>query len=773
MSKVAQHSWNARFVGPPADGGAGGPAPLLRREFDVRGDVVAARVRVSALGVYELYINGTTVGDEVLAPGWTSYSHRLLYRTFEVASLLGAGPNVIAAVLGDGWYRGRLGFHGGRSHIYGDRLGLIAELEIRYGDGSVELVGTDPSWRCSSGPIHASSLYDGEVYDARAEHRGWSAPGFDARSWRPAEPLAVDLDVLTEQLGPPVRRIEEVEPVAVTTVPSGRTLIDFGQNLVGRLRIRVNGSSGDVLTIRHAEVLEGDGELCTRPLRGAAATDRYTLRGGGVEVWEPRFTVHGFRYAELDGWPGRLAPQDVRAIVCHSDMERIGWFECSEPLLEQLHENAIWSMRGNFLSLPTDCPQRDERMAWTGDVQVFCPAATFLYDVRGFLGSWLLDLVAEQAPSGTVPHVVPDILPLLPDVPFGGTGAAGWGDAAVVVPWVLYERYGDATILERQYDSMRAWVDYVAGRAGAKRAWTGDFQFGDWLDPTAPPDHPSLGITDPDLVATAHFARSARLLGLTGGVLGRGDDAHRYLTLADEVEQAFRHFYLAPDGLLTSDSQTAYCLALEFDLLSDAAARRTAAARLASLVRERGHRIATGFLGTPLICDALAKHGYVEDAYALLLQRECPSWLYQVTQGATTIWERWDSLLPDGSVNPGNMTSFNHFAFGAIIDWLHRSVAGLAPGAPGYEKLLIRPLLGGGLTSAAARHHTPRGLAESSWRIEDDVFELTAEVPPGTSASVFLPDSSLPVRVGEGRHTWTVAIGGESARERRGESLRT
>jgi alpha-L-rhamnosidase len=339
-------------------------------------------------------------------------------------------------------------------------------------------------------------------------------------------------------------------------------------------------------------------------------------------------------------------------------------------------------------------------------------------------------------------------------VSFAPTGAAGWGDAAVVVPWVLYERYGDASILERQYDSMRAWVDYVASRAGSDRAWTGDFQFGDWLDPTAPSHRPELGLTDPDLIATAYFARSARLLSKAAGVLARRDDAARYGQLADEASSAFRRLFVNDHGLLVSDSQTAYSLALEFGLFDDAAARERAASRLAAIVRDGGHHIATGFLGTPLICDALANGGFVDDAYALLLQPECPSWLYQVTMGATTIWERWDSLLPDGSVNPGDMTSFNHVAFGAIVDWLHRSVAGLAPGAPGYRRLSVAPLPGGGLTWARARHLTPYGSAEVDWRIEGDEFVLNIVVPAGTTADVQLPGRTARLEVGAGRHSW-------------------
>jgi len=762
LKRLNDSAWLARFITPTWDDEAGDPSPLLRREFDVRGPVASAKLRATALGVYELRVNGAPVGSEILAPGWTSYGNRILYQTFDVTGSLRSGRNAVGAILGDGWYRGRLGFHGGRTHIYGAHLALIVQLEIDYADGSSDVVVTDESWRASTGAIRSNSLYDGETHDARLEQPGWAEAGFDDASWQPVRELEHDLTLLTEPTGPPVRRTEELPPVEITTSPSGRTVCDFGQNIVGRLRVTVDGPAGHTITLRHAEVLEG-GELCTRPLRDAAATDRYTLRGGGAETWEPRFTFHGFRYAELEHWPGAVRAEDVTAVVCHTDMERIGWFECSEPFLERLHENAVWSMRGNFLALPTDCPQRDERLGWTGDIQIFAPAAAFLYDVDGFLRSWLADLAAEQAPSGSVPHVVPDILPLLDVSDFVAGGAAAWGDAAVVVPWVLYERYGDAGVLADQYGSMRAWVDYVAGRAGEDRRWTGDFQFGDWLDPAAPPDYPARAQTDRDLVATAYFAHSARLLAQTASVLDHDDDARRYTTLAEEVAAAFRQTYVEPSGRLSSDAQTAYCLALEFDLLADDEGRRRAAQRLADLVRANGHRIGTGFVGTPLVCDALANNGYLEDAYALLLQRECPSWLYPVTMGATTIWERWDSMLPDGSVNPGDMTSFNHYALGAVVDWLHRSVAGLAPAAPGYRRQLIRPLPGGGLTHAKARHVTPYGPAEAGWRIEGDSLEVHAIVPPGTTATVVLPGAADAIDVEAGAHRWVVAAAAPSS----------
>jgi len=744
--------WAARFVTPDWDEDTSKPqpSPLLRRAFDVRAGVIQARLYVTALGVYEAEINGLTVGDQVLAPGWTSYDHRLRYQTFDVTNILREGRNAVGAVLGDGWFRGRIGFNGGRRNIYGDRLALLAQLEIRYADGTTDRVVTDETWRAATGPIRASDIYDGETYDARLERSGWSQPDYNDRDWAGVRPIDHDLATLVAPTGPPVRRTELVAPIAITTSPSGHTIVDFGQNLVGRLRITVRGTAGQTITLRHAEVLE-HGELGTRPLRLAAATDRYTLRGDGIETWEPRFTFHGFRYAEVQGWPGDLRLDDLTAVVCHSDMERTGWFECSDPLLNRLHENVVWSMRGNFLDIPTDCPQRDERLGWTGDIQVFAPTASFLYDCAGFLQSWLADLAAEQADAdGVAPFVVPNVLPGMP-IP-----AAAWGDAAVIVPWVLYERYGDVGILKRQFESMRAWVDLLANIAGERHLWDRGFQFGDWLDPSAPPDRPGHARTDAGLVATAYFARSAELLGQTAGILGCTDDEAKYRALAAEVREAFTDEYVTPNGRLMSDAVTAHALAIEFALLRGEEQRLQAGTRLAALVRESRYCITTGFVGTPLICDALCSVGAYDAAFRLLTQRKCPSWLYPVTMGATTIWERWDSMLPDGSVNPGEMTSFNHYALGAVADWLHRFVGGLAPAEPGYRRLEIRPHPGGGLTSARARHQTPYGIAECTWELAAGQMVVEIVVPPNTTASVTLPgDDRKPIEVGAGTYRWS------------------
>jgi alpha-L-rhamnosidase len=747
--------WTARMIAAdlPFVADEDGPAVLLRRTFSLPAAPVRARLYVTAHGVYELELNGRRVGDHVLAPGWTSYHQRLRYQTFDVTELVQEGPNGIGAWLADGWYRGRLGFGGGQRAVYGERTALFAQLEISCADGSTSLVTTDETWRAGLGPIHRTGLYDGERYDARDEPVGWSTADFDDRAWTSVAIQTFDPSVLVAPDGPPVRRTELVRPVEVTASPSGRTIVDFGQNLTGRVRIRVRGDAGRVVRIRHAEVLQ-DGELCLAPLRRADATDEYTLRGRGVEEWEPRFTLHGFRYIEIEGWPGELAPDDVVAVVCHTDMPRTGWFGCSEPLLERLHENVVWSMRGNFVDVPTDCPQRDERLGWTGDIAVFAPTASYLFDCAGMLTSWLADLAAEQTATGTVPPYVPWIALRFPAAP-----TAVWGDAAVSVPWAIHERFGDVGLLRQQYRSMKAWVDQVAARTGERRLWNDGFQFGDWLDPTAPPDEPAKARTDPYLVATAYHARSASQLADIAALLGEEDDHRYYAALAGEVADAFNDEYVTPNGRLASDAQTAYAVALHADLLVKVDQRERAGRRLVELIEADHHHVSTGFVGTPLLCDALTAVGADDTAYRLVLQRECPSWLYPVTMGATTIWERWDSMLPDGSVNPGEMTSFNHYALGAVADWLHRRVAGLIPAAPGYRRVLVRPRPGGGLTHASTAHESPYGRIEVAWQCNAESLDVTVVVPPGVTALVELPDPSFtPVDIGPGRHSFACSL---------------
>ena len=732
--------WTARFISPRGLGALGAPAPVLRSAFDLPGGVVKARLYATAHGLYEAMLNGHRVGDQVLAPGWTSYAHRLRYQTHDVTDLVREGGNDLEVLLGNGWYRGRLGWDGRHGH-YGDRLALLAQLEVTTSDGGIFRLGTDATWTARESGVLADDLYDGQRTDLR--------PRTDIRT-DAVEVIDTDLARLVAPDGPPVRVTQTVPATAVFSSPSGATLVDFGQNLVGWVRLRVREQApGQEVVVRHAEVLE-HGELGVRPLRSAKATDSYLLAGAPLEVLEPSLTFHGFRYAEICGLP-EVGVRDVEAVVVGSDLRRTGWFTSSNPQLNRFHENVVWGMRGNFVDVPTDCPQRDERLGWTGDIQVFAPTASFLFDSAGFLSSWLADLVAEQRPDGSVPLVVPDVI----ESPL--PAAAAWGDAATLVPWFLYQRTGDVGLLARQLPSMRAWVDYIAGLAGADRLWTGGFQLGDWLDPTAPHDAPFEAQADPDVVATAYLARSAEVVGLAAAVVGDADVAEKYARLAGEVREAFAKEFVTPAGRVLSDAPTVYALALELALLTTDDQRHHAGDRLADLVRSSGFRISTGFVGTPLIMDALTDSGHLDVAYRLMLQTGCPSWLYAVTMGATTVWERWDAMLPDGSINPGQMTSFNHYALGAVADWLHRTFAGLSPAAPGYRELLVRPAPARALTSASARHRTPYGDAEVSWQRSQGQLRLRVLVPVGATASVHIPGRSEPVRVGHGTHTWQTA----------------
>lgn len=745
--------WIAAWIGHPAPERHAQPV-VLRHEFDC-GAVVRATLYASAVGVAQLAVNGVDVDDQVLKPGWTPFATRTVHDTTDVTTLVRPGANCLSIRLAGAWATEHFGFRQNAQPRYGGQPRAAAQLLLEFADGTSRWIATSGDWRAATGPLLESGLYAGERFDARealvdAAGRDCAEPGYDDAGWPGARVLPAEA-VPGARISPPVRRIEQLAPVAQLPGEDGATILDFGQNHVGRLRIRVSGPAGATVTLRHAEVLE-DGRLGTRPLRRASATDHYTLAGTGEEEWEPEFTFHGFRYAEVSGWPGELRPGDVVAVVVHSELERTGWFETSHPLLQRLHDNVVWSLRGNFLSVPTDCPQRDERLGWTGDIQVFAPTAGFLYDVRGFLDSWLRDLALEQDDDGLVPFVVPNVIGL-------ARPAAAWGDAAVVVPDELQRRFGDLATLERQYPSARAWVELCLRLAGPARVWEGDFQFGDWLDPTAPPERPGQAMTATGLVATACLARSVRLLARAARLLGRDGDADDYDGIAEEVRGAFVREYVTPAGRMLSDTPTAYALGLAFDLLPGAL-RAAAGSRLAELVRENGYRIATGFVGTPLVLDALTATGHEAAAARLLLQTACPSWLYPVTMGATTIWERWDSMLPDGTINPGDMTSFNHYALGAVADWMHRELAGLTLLEPGHRRVRLAPHPLPGIDDAAVAFESPFGRIELGWRRDGGLVVVTATIPLGVEAELALPGApaGAPRVVGAGRHRWTCSV---------------
>ncbi|CAK7237107.1 hypothetical protein SCUCBS95973_009835 [Sporothrix curviconia] len=736
----------------------------FRKVFSVADATVAtvARLYITGLGVYRAFLNGTRIGDHEMAPGWTSYKHHLNYETFEVTHLLRPGNNVLAVEVAEGWYAGRLGFHGGMRRIYGEDIGVMAQLEVGQGDGDDsddkrQTIVTDSSWQCSPSATLRAEIYDGEFYDMREETE-WTTSSSSSSStaeatWSPVRTMAPPTAELVSPSAPPVRVTQTVKPLAVITTPSGKTILDFGQNLVGRLRVQLGALASlprsHQVVFTHAEVLE-HGELGIRPLRIAACKDTLIVDGTtATGEWNPNYTFHGFRYAQVEGFAqdqdqdqGQIKDRllaSVVADVLHTDMVRTGHFACSHPKVNKLHENTVWSMRGNFLSIPTDCPQRDERLGWTGDIQVFCNSANFLYNTAGMLGDWLRDLRAEQlldSDDGVPPVVVPDILQTLwPHAPL-----AVWDDVTVLAPWDLYRSYGDAGFLQRQYDSMVAWVDRGVPR-GADGLWVSTApQLGDWLDPAAPPDKPEETRTSGILVADAYLVRVTDVLAQASAVLGKTADAIRYTADAHRVRAAFQNKYLTPAGLLVGDSQTGLALAIVFDLFPSAQTRAFAAARLVELVRAARFRVATGFAGTPLITHALTRAGQPQMAYRMLLETRSPSWMYPILMGATTIWERWDSMLPDGRINPGEMTSFNHYSLGSVVHWLHGSVAGVRCLEAGWRTFAVSPVPGGALTSAEASYETAYGRVQSKWSISDgDKFVLDVLVPANTRALVILP----------------------------------
>lgn len=744
---LLRSDWTARVAAAPLlDEGR----PVLRRRFRVDAAPRSARLYVTYLGIGVVLLNGRPVTEDVLAPGWQSYQHRISVSTYDVTALLSEGENVIEVRLGDGWWAGRVGFNLLRS-VYGSDVGVIAQLEYVDAGGRSEVVVTDGEWQWASGATLAADLYDGETHDARRV-LGADSDLIETARWSPVEVREIPAIALAPATTPPVRRTQEVAVQAVITSPTGRTILDFGQNLVGWLRLSAEGPPGTCITLRHAEVLE-HGEIGMRPLRSAKATDYWILAGAGREEWEPSFTYHGFRYVEVTGWPGELDPTAIVAIVVETALPRVGWFASAHPGLSRLHENVMWSLRGNFVSIPTDCPQRDERLGWTGDIAVFAPTAGFLTDDAAFLSSWLDDVAAEQRADGLVPYFVPS-LPFPAELKgnplFEHQHTAVWGDAVTLVPFALYQQTGDPDFLRRAFPVMVRWVDGVSALAGPDRVWDEGFQYGDWLDPAAPPEEPWKGLTETALVATAYFAHSAALVAEAARIIGAPAEAARFSELRDEVVAGFRTRFALGDGRLTSDSQTAYAVAIELDLLEpDDTAR--AGQRLVELVRESGHRIGTGFVGTPLVLSALTSAGAIEDAYELLLQTGVPSWLYAVEMGATTIWERWDSMLPDGSINPGGMTSFNHYAFGSVASWLHGTVAGLSSLAPGWSRVRIAPRPHPRVGSASAAHDSPSGRIEVGWRLDGSWIHLDVTIPDGVDAILDLeghPTESL----APGRH---------------------
>ncbi len=743
MGLLKRADWRAEWIGSALVGGkhVTSPAPYLRRGFTLDEGVARARLYVTALGLYECSINGQRVTDDVFAPGWTNYRKRVQYQVYDVTNLLKPGENVIGAVLGDGWYCGYVAWHGRQN--YGDRPKLLAQLEVEHADGTRTVITSDDAWCWQTGPVIESDFLMGESCDARRELPGWDAPGYDDSGWHAVERFDDPSIAISARRGPAVKKIMELKPIAepvrVGNKHWGPTqwLFDLGQNMVGWARLKAQAPPGTTVTLRFAEILNPDGTPYYTNLRSARATDYYTFKGEGEEVYEPRFTFHGFRYVEVIGLPEPPTKDTLTGIVVHSEMPITGKFECSDPLLNQLQHNIQWGQRGNFVDVPTDCPQRDERLGWTGDAQVFIRTAAFNMNVASFFTKWVQDLEDSQSAHGQIPPIAPRPNP----GPTGDLdGGPAWADAFIICPWTIYLCFGDRAVLAEHYPAMKRYVDHLLEMSHNKirchpdtEYKHGDWRgFGDWLSINAETPH--------DLIGTAFLVHDARLLAKMAGLLGFSEDETRYRAAAEEIRQAFLRRYVTEDGLVASGSQTAYVLALHFDLLPEEL-RQNAAAELVRDIRARKMHLSTGFVGAPYLNHALVKTGKLDTAYDLLHQTSWPSWLYSVTQGATTIWERWDGWTHDKGFQDPSMNSFNHYAYGSIGDWLYQVVAGINvdPENPGYKHIILQPMPGGDLSHARAEYESLYGKIVSAWKRDGDCLEWQVIVPPNTEATLFFP----------------------------------
>lgn len=747
---MASSDWHAQWI-TVSGKDTSARSPLFRKEFTLKKKIKSAMAYITAKGLYEAKLNGRRISDTYFAPGWTSYKNQLQYQVYDVTAFLTVGSNVIGASLGNGWYKGRIGF-GNQHNFYGDTRGLLLQLEVEYTDGTKQTIKTDESWKYTYGPIMASDIYDGERYDAGMEIAGWDTAGFkEDNKWTAVGLMNKGTEKLIAMSGPPVRKHEQFKALRVFKTPNGDTVVDFGQNLVGWATLKAQGPAGTRITLSHAEVLTKDGNFYTENLRSAKAQNSYILKGGAEQIFEPHFTFQGFRYVKVEGYPGELNVDNITAVALYSDMQTTGKFATSNPLINQLQHNIQWGQKGNFLDVPTDCPQRDERLGWTGDAQAFANTAAYNMDVAGFFSKWLSDVKADQQPSGLIPHVVPNVLGA------NDGASAGWADVSTIIPWDMYVAYGDRSVLETQYESMQKWVNYI--RSVAKNnLWNSGFHFGDWLFYRPNDDNDGrAAVTDKYLIAQTFYAHSTQLLINAAEVLGKQEDAAKYRALLSDIKAAFAKEYMTATGRLVSSTQTAYVLALQFDMLPEEL-RAACADRLVANIRDYGNHLTTGFLGTPYICHVLTRFGYNDVAYDLLMQENYPSWLYPVKMGATTIWERWDGIKPDGSFQTPDMNSYNHYAYGAIGDWMYRTIAGINSVAadPGYKTIVIAPKPGGKLTKASAELETMYGTVKSAWVLENNILKLEVTIPANTKAKIVLPSSSH--EIGSGTYHFESSI---------------
>lgn len=680
-----------------------------------------AILKITALGVYEAKLNGERVGDFILAPGWTSYLNRLQVQSYDVTDMLKT-ENSLEVTVGQGWRA--IANKRDSSDFLGYRdTALIAELTLVYADGRTESIVTDSSWTARESKLRYTNIYDGDIYDAT----------FKAGSARHCICVDLEKDMLIPQEGEKIVEHERMPALQIIKTPAGETVIDFGQNMTGYVEFRIKGTPGAQATISHGETLDRDGNFYNANYRSADAQIKFVC-DGEEHIYKSALTFFGFRYIRLENWPDEVKKENFTAIVVHSDIRRTGYFECSDETVNKLFKNIIWGQKSNFLDVPTDCPQRNERLGWTGDAQVFVRTASLNFDVERFFKKWLRDLAADQGRDGCVPHVIPNIFDDM-----GGSSA--WSDAAVICPWEIYRTYGDKKILEDQFDSMKAWIDWMRERSENGRR-SGGFHFGDWLGLDSP-EGSYKGSTPDDLIATTYYKYSTELFIKAAHALGR--DVSEYENIPAEAAAAFRREYMK-NGRVKNATQTACVLALYFDITDDRAATAT---QLNELVKRAGH-LETGFVGTPYLLHALSDNGYAETVYDLLLRREYPSWLYPISKGATTVWEHWDGIKPDGTMWSTDMNSFNHYAYGAVADWMYGAAAGINsdPDRPGFEHIIFRPVTDRRLDFVKASIDTRRGTVASEWRRENGRIKYIFTVPEGCGASAVIDGEKHEVGVG-------------------------
>lgn len=700
------------------------PPPYLRRAFLVGRPIKRAVVYASALGLYELHINGKRVGEDYFTPGWTDYPTRVYYQTYEVTDLIKKGGNAIGAILADGWYAGYLGFGRKREH-YGSEPRLLVQLEIEYDNGHIQTVVTDKTWKAIYGPLLESDFLMGEIYDARKEMPGWDTSSFDDSAWHTVAVTDKSEGIVQSYPGVTVQKILEIKPKKLTEPEKGVYVFDMGQNFAGWVRLKVSGKAGTKVVLRFAEMLKPDGTIYTENLRAARCTDTYILKGTGKEIWEPQFTFHGFRYVELTGYPGRPGLDAITGVVVHSAIPMAGSFECSNPMVNQLYSNIVWSQRGNFIEIPTDCPQRDERLGWTGDAQIFVRTATYNMDVAAFFTKWLVDLEDAQSAEGAFPDVAPRKVAM-------GDGTAAWGDAGVICPWTIYQVYGDKQVIERHYESMKKWISYL--KKNSKDLLRPAKGYGDWVSIASD--------TPKDVIATAYFAYSTRLLSKMAAAIGKNEDNKEYEELFEQIKDAFNKAYVSDDGRIKGETQTCYLLGLYFDLLPEDK-REAATQHLIEAIRNKDWHLSTGFVGLSYLVPTLTQTGHLDIAYRLLNNDTFPSWGYSIKNGATTIWERWDGWTEEKGFQTPGMNSFNHYAFGSIGRWLLGTVAGIETDGPGYKQIIIRPMPGGGMDYARASYKSIHGKIVSDWRIKGSTFTLNVTIPANTTATVYVPAEDI------------------------------